>query len=110
MNKIKILVIESNKEPYTKVINNSMNEIYGLVYYPYKEIEIEKNVFLIYSKEATEKQDTTFKQNIKINDTLIYGTIVIISRKNNKFISLTTEQIKELKDFFSNCADIKFEI
>lgn len=35
MNKIKILIVEPNKASYEKVINNTIDEIYGLVYYPY---------------------------------------------------------------------------
>lgn len=109
MNKIKILVVEPNKQPYPKMINNTEDEIYGLVYYPYKKLEIEKNVFLMYSKEATENQDTIFKVNRRINKTLIYGTFIIVGNKNNNFISLNDRQIEELTEFLSNCKDVNFK-
>lgn len=97
MNKIKILIVEPNKASYEKVINNTIDEIYGLVYYPYNQIEILKNVFLIYSEEATKTRDNIFKENRKINNINIYGTFVIVGKKNNNFVSLTINQIEQIK-------------
>lgn len=97
---IKILVVEPNKKMYEKTIKNTINEIYGLVFYPYKEIEIQKDVFVIYSKEATLLKDKMFKENRKINNIDIFGTFVIVARKNNKLISLTDYQVQEIKNLF----------
>lgn len=97
---IKILVVEPNKKMYEKTIKNTINEIYGLVFYPYKEIEIQKDVFVIYSKEATQLRDKMFKENRKINNIDIFGTFVIVARKNNKLISLTDYQVQEIKNLF----------
>ncbi len=97
---IKILVVEPNKKMYEKTIKNTINEIYGLVFYPYKEIEIQKDVFVIYSKEATLLRDKMFKENRKINNIDIFGTFVIVARKNNKLISLTDYQVQEIKNLF----------
>lgn len=85
---------------YEKTIKNTINEIYGLVFYPYKEIEIQKDVFVIYSKEATQLRDKMFKENRKINNIDIFGTFVIVARKNNKLISLTDYQVQEIKNLF----------
>lgn len=100
MEKVKIVVVEPNKKPYEKLINNTMTEIYGLVYYPYREIEILQNVYLIYSKEATQNKDKIFTKNRKINTLDIYGTFVIVSKKDNKITSLTDKQINTVKEFF----------
>lgn len=97
---IKILVVEPNKKMYEKTIKNTINEIYGLVFYPYEEIEIQKDVFVIYSKEATLLRDKMFKENRKINNIDIFGTFVIVARKNNKLISLTDYQVQEIKNLF----------
>ena len=97
---IKILVVEPNKKIYEKTIKNTINEIYGLVFYPYKEIEIQKDVFVIYSKEATQLRDKMFKENRKINNIDIFGTFVIVARKNNKLISLTDYQVQEIRNLF----------
>lgn len=85
---------------YEKTIKNTINEIYGLVFYPYKEIEIQKDVFVIYSKEATQLRDKMFKENRKINNIDIFGTFVIVARKNNKLISLTDYQVQEIRNLF----------
>ena len=85
---------------YEKTIKNTINEIYGLVFYPYEEIEIQKDVFVIYSKEATLIRDKMFKENRKINNIDIFGTFVIVARKNNKLISLTDYQVQEIKNLF----------
>lgn len=97
---IKILVAEPNKKMHEKTIKNTIDEIYGLVFYPYKEIEIQKDVFVIYSKEATQLRDKMFKDNRKINNINIFGTFVIVARKNNKLISLTDYQVQEIKNLF----------
>ncbi len=97
---IKILVVEPNKKMYEKTIKNTINEIYGLVFYPYEEIEIQKDVFVIYSKEATLLRDKMFKENRKINNIDIFGTFVIVAKKNNKLISLTDYQVQEIKNLF----------
>lgn len=98
MKTIKIIVVETNKEPYIKEIKDTMDEIYGLVYYPYKQIEIQKDIFLVYSKEATEQKDVIFKENKKIKDLNVYGTFVILKKKNNKLVSLSNENIKNVLD------------
>ena len=100
MKTIKILVAEPNKKMYEKIIKNTIDEIYGLVFYPYKEIEIQKDVFVIYSKEATQLRDKMFKENRKINNINIFGTFVVVARKNNKLISLTDYQVQEIKNLF----------
>lgn len=100
MKTIKILVVEPNKKMYEKTIKNTINEIYGLVFYPYEEIEIQKDVFVIYSKEATLLRDKMFKENRKINNIDIFGTFVIVARKNNKLISLTDYQVQEIRNLF----------
>lgn len=97
---IKILVAEPNKKMYEKTIKNTIDEIYGLVFYPYKEIEIQKDVFIIYSEEATQLRDKMFKENRKINNINIFGTFVIVARNNNELISLTDYQVQEIKNLF----------
>ena len=41
-----------------------------------------------------------FKENRKINNIDIFGTFVIVARKNNKLISLTDYQVQEIKNLF----------
>ena len=105
MNKVKILVVEPNRKInndfkiYQKTIKNTIEEIYKLVYYPYKEIQMQKDIYVIYSKEATEKRDNSFRRNMEINGISIYGTFVVVKKKNNEFVSLADNEIKEFLDF-----------
>lgn len=95
MKEINIVVAEANKIMYVKTIN-SLSQLYGLVYYPYKKIQIMKDVFLIYSKDAVIKRGPLFKMNMKIKNLYIYGTCVIVARKKDKLVSLNTKQLEKL--------------
>jgi len=96
---IKIIVVEPSKI-YEKIIKNRLDEIYGIVYYPYKEVEILKNVYIIYSVEATQNRDKIFERNVTINGINIYGIFVIVGKKNNLLVSLTNEQVEDIKNIF----------
>lgn len=97
MNNIKILVVEPNKEPYEKIIKNTLDSIYGLVYYPYQQIEIDKNVYLIYSKEA---ESNNFPICRKLKELKIYSNFVVIKKENNKFVSLNDIELKKYIKMF----------
>lgn len=94
--KIKILVKEPNKEMYGKTIE-TIGDIYGLVYYPYKNIRILNNVYLIYSGNIVGNDITFLKPNIRIDDFCILGTCIIVARKKDKLNSLTPREIEEIK-------------
>ncbi len=98
MKKGKILFVCPNKQPIIKEINDNINEVYGLVYYPYCEIELEENVFLIYSKEAKENG---FPLCRIYRDRNIYSNFIILAKESNKFVSLDREQINFYMQMFS---------
>lgn len=98
MNLIKIVVVQPNKQPYIKEIKNNMDSIYGLVYYPYKEIELEKNIYLVYSKEA-EKENLPICRKMK--DLNIYSNFVIVKKDNGKLLSLNNTQLEKYIKLFS---------
>ena len=110
MNNIKILVVEPKKEPFIKEIKNNIGEIYGIVYFPFEIIEIEKDVVLISSLGAKEIKDTFFPANRIYKDKIIYSSFAILGKKNNNYTSLTTEQIKKYTDMFSLEKDLKMQI
>ena len=95
MQRIKILVVETNEEIYVVETNTIHKTLYGLVYYPYEKMKIEEDIYLIYSKET----DDILKKNRIINNTQIYGTFVILKEKNNEIVSLSDNEIKRLKKF-----------
>lgn len=110
MDNIKILVVEPKKEPLVKEIKNSIGEIYGIVYFPFEIIEIEKDVVLISSLGAKEIKDRFFPANRVYKDKIIYSSFVILGKRNNNYISLTAEQIKKYTDMFSLQKDFKMQI
>lgn len=110
MNNIKILVVEPKKEPFVKEIKNSIGEIYGIVYFPFEIIEIEKDVVLISSLGAKEIKDRFFPANRVYKDKIIYSSFAILGKRNNNYISLNAEQIKKYKDVFSLQKDLKMQI
>lgn len=110
MNNIKILVVEPKKEPFVKEIKNSIGEIYGIVYFPFEIIEIEKDVVLISSLGAKEIKDRFFPANRVYKDKIIYSSFAILGKRNNNYISLSAEQIKKYTDMFSLQKDLKMQI
>lgn len=97
MNKIKILLICPDKQPKIEEIKDKEDGLYGLVYYPYKEIELEKNVYLIYSAEA----EQIGLQLCRIyNDKKIYSNFVIVSKEYNTYKSLDKNQINKYMRLF----------
>lgn len=101
MKNIKILVIEPNKQPYTKEIRNSIGEIYGIVYFPFEVLEVEKGIVIISSLGAKDIKDKFFPANRIYNDKIIHSSFAVLGKKENKFISLTNEQIKKYTTMFN---------
>ena len=98
--KIKALIVEQNKEPYTIESKYIDDKLYGLIYYPFEKLEIEKNIFVIYSKEATSANQNIFPKNSQVAGRQIYGTFAVVKIQNKKYVSLTEKEIVELKQYF----------
>ncbi len=96
MKNIKILVVEPDKKPYIKTINKINYNLYGLVYYPYQTMKLAKDLYLIYSKEATLKKE--FRRNRIVNNVEIYSTFIIVGCAKNDITSLTVEQIEKVNN------------
>lgn len=97
---MKILIVEPNREPYTIENKYIEDKLYGLIYYPFEKLEIEKDIFVIFSKDATSANQNTFPKNRKIEGHQIYGTFAAVKIQNNQYVSLTEKEIVELKQYF----------
>lgn len=97
--KTKALIVEANKEPYTIEHKYIEDKLYGLIYYPFEKLEIEKDIFLIFSKQAKSNQNI-FPKNREIEGHQIYGTFAVVKMQNNQYVSLTEKEIVELKQYF----------
>lgn len=97
-NKIKVLIVKSEKKPYVKQIENTLEEkqriVGGLLYF----YEAEKNVDFIWNEEGKEL-DLEF--NRVIEKDVIAGTFIIAGQENGESISLTRKQIKKYKKHFA---------
>lgn len=98
MSKIKVLIVESEKRPYVKYIENTLEEkqriVGGLLYF----YEAEKDVDFIWNEEGKEL-DLEF--NRVITNDVIVGTFIIVGQKNGESISLTRKQIRKYKKHFA---------
>ncbi len=97
MKKIKILVIYPNKQPTIEEIKGNEEGLYGLVYFPYEQIELEKDIYLIYSKEAKENE---FPLCRIYKGKKIYSNFVIVAKEFNTYKSLNKEQINKYTRLF----------
>ena len=84
MKKIKILAIYPNKQPVIEEIKNN-------------EEELEKDIYLIYSKETNEKE---FPLCRIYKGKKIYSNFVIVAKEFNTYKSLNKEQINKYTRLF----------
>ena len=97
--KIKALIVEPNKEPYTIEHKYIEDKLYGLIYYPFEKLEIEKDIFLIFSKQA-KSNEKMFPKNRQVEGHQIYGTFAVVKIQNKEYVSLTEKELVELKQYF----------
>ena len=97
-NKIRVIIVEPNKEPYTAKIKNTLEEkqtiVGGLLYF----YDIEHNVDLIWNEES---KDLNLDFNRVITNDIVCGTFIIVGQKNGYSISLRRKQIQKYKKEFS---------
>lgn len=97
MNKIRILVVEPNKEPYKKKIPHTLEDMQKVVGGLIEFVELEYNVDLICNEEG---KIYNLPMNRAIQNDIIAGTFFIAGQHNGETISLSKKQIKRYKDIF----------
>lgn len=110
MNKIRILVVEPNKEPYQLKIVHTLENLQAVVGGLIEFVELEHNVDLICNEEG--KLDNLPMNRIITND-VVCGTFFIAGQHKGETISLSRKQIKKYKKEFKLSNDkmlIKFLI
>ena len=96
-NKIRVIIVEPNKEPYTVKIKNTLEEEQTIVGGIIEFSELEHNIDLIYNEES-KILNLDFNRIIK-ND-VVCGTFIISGQKNGYSISLSRKQIQKYKKEF----------
>ncbi len=104
MNKIRILIVEPNKEPYQKRINHTLEDMQKVVGGLIEFVELEHNVDLICNDIdliCNEKGKIyNLPMNRAIQNDIIAGTFFIAGQHNGETISLSKKQIKKYKKVF----------
>lgn len=96
-NKIRVIIVEPNKEPLTVKIKNILEEKQKIVGGLIQFCELEHNIDLIYNEES-KILNLDFNRIIK-ND-VVCGIFIIAGQKNGYSISLSRKQIQKCKKEF----------
>ena len=97
MNKIRIVVVEPNKEPYKKKITHTLEDMQRVVGGLIEFVELEYNVDLICNEEG---KIYNLPMNRAIQNDIVTGTFFIAGQHNGETISLSKKQIKRYKNIF----------
>ena len=84
------IIVATNNRIYDTVIKNRVEDIECYVYFPFEEMLLADDIYVIYSKEKI------FTKNMTIKGRDIYSTAIILKKKKNKYISLTNRDIKNV--------------
>ena len=108
MEKIRVLIVEPNKEPYQARIKKGLEEKQKIVGGLIEFVELEHNVDLICNEEG---KILNLEMNRVIENDIICGTFIIAGQHEGETISLSRKQIKKYKRVFKLKTDkaiIKF--
>lgn len=97
MNKIKVLIVETIRDPYVEEIINTLEEKQKIVGGLIQKAELENNVDLIFNEES---KILNLEMNRIIKNDVVCGTFIIAGQKNGEYISLTEKQINKYKKYF----------
>ncbi len=98
MKKIRILVVEPNKEPYQIKIEYISRNLQNLVSGLIDIVELENNVDLICNDEG---KILGLPMNRITKYDIIAGTFIVAAQQNGEIISLSRKQIKKYKIVFN---------
>ena len=96
-NKIRVLIVKPNKEPYQAKIEHSLESLQEVVEGLIEIVELENNVDLICNEEG--KINNLELNRLVFND-IIAGTFIITGQHKGETISLSRKQIKKYKKVF----------
>lgn len=97
MNKIRVLIVEPNKEPRQVRIEHTLNNLQKIVGGLIEFVELEYNVDLICNEEG---KLLNLEFNRVITNDVIVGTFIIAGQNRGETISLSRKQIKKYKKEF----------
>lgn len=97
MDKIKVLIVETIRDPYVKEIINTLEEKQKIVGGLIQITELEEDVDLIFNEES---KILNLEMNRIIKNDIVCGTFIITGQTNGESTSLTEKQIRKYKAYF----------
>lgn len=97
MKKIKVLVVEPEKEAYVKKISNTLKSLNNEVYGKIEMTNIEDGVIII-SNRTSKSEGLPFNRYMKNN--IVCGTFLILGTCNGETVSLSEKMIEKYKEYF----------
>ena len=97
MNKIRVLIVEANKEPYQIRIEHTLKNLQRIVGGYIEILQLDYNTDLVCNDEG---KINRLPLNRFIDYDIIAGTFIIAGHKDSETISLSRKQIKKYKEIF----------
>lgn len=99
MSKIKVIVVEPNKEPYIKEVEHTLKNLQQLVGGLIEYINLEDDIDIICNEEG-KLRNLEFNRIVENN--IIAGTFIIVgvNQKKGATISIPENKIKKYLDMF----------
>ena len=92
MKKIRVLIVEPNKEPYQAKIEHTLKNLQNVVDGYIEILELEHNVDLICNEEG---KINNLLLNRVVDYDIIAGTFIIAGHKDSESISLSRKEINQ---------------
>jgi len=97
MSKIKILVVEPNKEPYPLKIECTLENLQNIVGGQIEVVALEENIDLICNDKG---KLLNLEMNRAIKNDIICGTFIISGQYKGEIVSLNDKQIEKYTEIF----------
>ena len=97
MNKIRVLIVEPNKEPYQIRIEHTLKNLQKIVGGYIEILQLDYNMDLVCNDEG---KINRLPLNRFVDYDIIAGTFIIAGHKDSETISLSRKQIKKYKEVF----------
>lgn len=99
MNKIKVILVEPNKEPYIKEIEHTIENLQSIVGGLLEFVNLEEDVDIICNEEG---KILNLEFNRSLGNDVIVGTFIIVglNYNNGETISIPNNKIQKYLDMF----------
>lgn len=97
MSKIRVLIVEPNKEPRQMKIEHTLENLQNIVDGIIEYVELDHHTDIICNEEG---KILNMELNRRLGNDIIAGTFIIAGQHYGETISLSRKQIKQYKEMF----------